>query len=313
MNDYPRMSFDEWLGHWGERKLVDNIASSKRCHRRMWESRDDESGNKVHPVWELKLGAFWRESMEEWQERWRSAGGRIIDNRMMAPKWSSIWDELADSFPDGFGRPYPPYARYTCVYWGCVCDDEAIVLGVITEDEFQERMKRISEPLAPLLGGDGNPLNIRELLGDDYEKLVAYGNKSRLEKFEEKKERQREASERNRLARIEQDFRVEKERKEKNAAFRMLERIEGDLKSASSEKIIEESTALFSSLRMLVQTEHFERYPKWRARAWKCAAMVHRELGDSLWEMDALRNALSSDSQIGVKRRLKTLERKTTG
>lgn len=279
----------------------------------MWDDRNDETSTRMFPVWELAIGPYWQESLVEWQVRWRSCGGEIFKSRMMASKWSPIWGKLASSFSDGFGKPYPPYARNTCVYLRCICDDEAIVLGVLSENEFKTRIAEISAPKKPLLDRNGQPLDLRKLLGDEYDNFVARGQMSRQDRLAEKKERKRVAAEKSAAYRRDHDARVEKERKDKNETFRQLERIDSQLETASSEEIERDSEDLLNSLNGLAESEHFERYPKWSARAWKYAGMVHRILGHDRSELEALRNALAKDSKVGVKRRLGTLERKLLG
>lgn len=308
MSEQTPLSFDDWLRHWGQQRLEERIALSTKCYKRMWDSRNDESSNRVSPVWELVLGPLWQESDTEWESRWRACGGELFDGRMMAPMWSPIWGRLAETFSDGFGLPYPPYAKYSCAHWQSVCDDEAIVLGVLSEEEFQERMRTISKPRGPLLDRNGKRINVRELLGDEYEKFVAYGNMTRQEKLEQKKEKQRTAAERSKQYRVERDSRIEKKRKEKDAAFTLLESVESKLKISSADKVKEDSTTLLASVYSLTETEHFEGYPKWWARAWKCAAVIHRHLKEDRQELAALRGALANDPKIRVKRRLKTLE-----
>lgn len=127
----------------------------------MWEHRNDKIAIVRYPAWELCSGFYWEENVNEWHERWAKCGGELFEGRMIAATWEKIWEQLTSTFCDGLGQPYPPYARSSCANWNKIDDDEAIVLGVINESEYNERLAAFSHE--PVLDRDGNPISV-ELL-----------------------------------------------------------------------------------------------------------------------------------------------------
>lgn len=122
----------------------------------MWEERENPASLWSFPAWELCLGNYWHESKEEWHSRWTRCGGKLAEGRMIAAKWDVIWETLSSTFYDGLGFPYPPYARSSCAYWSDIDQDEAIVVGAISEADFNDYMAQFSRK--PLIGKDGKPI-----------------------------------------------------------------------------------------------------------------------------------------------------------
>ncbi len=158
--DHPNITFTDWVAHWGEERWKDRIEESCANHKRRWERRTQRSSLFSFPAWELCLGGFWIESLDDWHSRWSDAGGRFYDGRMIAPKWSDIWESLSILVPEPTGFPYPPFSNESCVTWRDIDRDEAILLGVMTESELHDNLP--GEP-EPILGKDGKPLP-RELI-----------------------------------------------------------------------------------------------------------------------------------------------------
>jgi hypothetical protein len=85
-----------------------------------------------------------RQDPRDWPRRFRQAAQAAGDgkaafvldqhNRMMARKDSKLWQRLGDLFDDGLGNPYPPFAFNSGMDWLEVERDEAIDLGLITDD-----------------------------------------------------------------------------------------------------------------------------------------------------------------------------------
>lgn len=66
----------------------------------------------------------------DWTSRWRAAGGRLYDGgRMIALVEDPIWSRIS-----AFGLPYPPFDWGSGMGLESVDFDEAVSLGVITED-----------------------------------------------------------------------------------------------------------------------------------------------------------------------------------
>ena len=153
--NHPSITFEEWVVHWGQKRLDDRIEESCANHKRQWARRAHRSVFSSFPAWELCLGGFWIESLEDWHSRWADAGGRFYEGRMIAPKWSEVWNSLSSVVPDPTGLPYPPFSTRSCVTWFEIDSDEAILLGVLTESELKEQLP--GEP-TPLIGKNGKPL-----------------------------------------------------------------------------------------------------------------------------------------------------------
>jgi hypothetical protein len=65
-----------------------------------------------------------------WQQRWKDAGGDLIQGRMVALKTSPIWANLSV-----FGLPYPPFDYGSGMGLMDVDRDEAVRLGLMSDDD----------------------------------------------------------------------------------------------------------------------------------------------------------------------------------
>lgn len=305
------LTFADWVAHWGETRLAEIIDGSQTSGRRRWESRERRLEIWSFPALELRLGNYWQESLDEWHSRWERCGRRLAEGRMIASKWDPIWTRLSSTFPDGFGHPFPPYARSSCAYWADIDQDEAIVVGAISEAEFKEHMARF--PREPLKDKDGQPIPVELLQAARQELELMIHQRggpppgaSRAERVANKNQRREESFAR---ARAEYEQR-HSERAEQNAVFRLLEQVEAALREGLTEDSIRWEW-LRASVNTLTTTAHFDRYPNWRARAWVSCAELHRIASDSASELSCLEHALSINDKLPIKRRIKTLQRQT--
>ena len=84
---------------------------------------------------------------DDWPQRWRAAGGRFFDGRMVAMKDDPVWQNLGDAGP--FGNPYPPFD------WGSgmgvmdVSREEAVELGLVDADELRGKVEKIRQAPVP--------------------------------------------------------------------------------------------------------------------------------------------------------------------
>ena len=228
---------------------------------------------------------------------------------MIAAKWDSIWERLSSTCYDGLGFAFPPYARSSCAYWTDIDDDEAIVVGAISESEFEDYMAQF--PYEPLKDREGNIIPI-ELLqaavaGAD-EVIYRLGGPrpgaSRAERVDHMRKQREESN-----TRIREEYEQRNaERDSQNAVFRLLEEVETLLRDAPCIVNSERWEWLCKSLSTLTATEHFERYPNWRARAWVASATMYRHLSDSNNELACLECALKLNAKLPIKRRIKALE-----
>ncbi len=304
------MNFADWLARWGEERLAENITGSQKCYRKMWEDRNDEISLFVAPAWELRLGTYWEENQDEWRERWRKCGGKLYEGRMIATKWDALWASLSSTFYDGLGEPYPPYARSSCARWMDLGRDEAIVMGVVSEVEFESLMASFP-PAARLLDRDGKPItgkfleqasqNLKEDVyrhggpkpGASRAERVAHWRKLRQQSNERMRNRNRDA---------------QSKQEAQNATFRLLEEVERSLKDQPIVNDKRRWNWMCESLKALTATTCFERYPNWKSRTWLACAEMHKLALAPADELGSLRYALQFNPKLAVKRRIKALE-----
>lgn len=83
------------------------------------------------PAWEL-IRSHAREPRQDWEQRWKTAGGELYEGRMIAAVGSPIWQKLGDSgrWEDALGTDTPPFAFGSTRGWIAVGRRECIRLGV---------------------------------------------------------------------------------------------------------------------------------------------------------------------------------------
>jgi hypothetical protein len=98
---------------------------------------------------QLSTGQLVSVAGEDWPSRWGRAGGELVDDRMVARKGATIWEELGSAaiFDDALDTDHPPFAFNSGMGWRAVPRAECIALGIITEDYKPEgfRAWRINE------------------------------------------------------------------------------------------------------------------------------------------------------------------------
>lgn len=259
------------------------------------------------------MGSYWQESLDEWHERWCKCGGKLFDGRMIAATWNIIWGRLSQTFYDGLSTPYPPYARSSCARWTAIGQDEAIVIGVISEQEHNERIAQLPPP-EPFLDKDGKPIPTellvelaRELEKDIYRHGGPPPGATRAERVAHERKRQEESE-----AKMQADYEKRKaegdERVAQNSVFRLLEEVEGSLRSAETVQDPRRREWLVASLGTLTNTPYFDRYPNWRARAWLAQANLHEQTSNPMNELACLEKAIAINAKLPIKKRIKKLQ-----
>lgn len=153
--DLLHPTFKEWRAWWGVEKHRERIRFWQKIGRGKWDDIDDI---EQFPAWELVMGTFWEESIEDWRERWIRCGGKLFDGRMIVCKRDPIWTKLSSTFPDGLGKPYPPFAKSSCAHWLEIGCDECAALGLqidaatMAAYEQSEEAKELDEDLQALEG-----------------------------------------------------------------------------------------------------------------------------------------------------------------
>lgn len=69
----------------------------------------------------------------DWRERWRRAGGKLFDGRMIALKTDLVWKLVSD-----FGLPYPPFDEYDIMGVRDIGYTESRKLGFGLVDQIAE-------------------------------------------------------------------------------------------------------------------------------------------------------------------------------
>jgi hypothetical protein len=131
-------SNDDWLND------VLDLNSSLRSIWRQYEEGLHSAILDQWPAQELK-GYGPPEALRDWTALWRSAGGTIFGDRMIALKDDPVWYTISD-----FGFPFPPYATGSKMRVRDVDRDSAMKLGLIDRDR-RVSLKHISRPELVLL------------------------------------------------------------------------------------------------------------------------------------------------------------------
>lgn len=303
------MTFTEWVDHWGEKRLEERLAEHAAFGKGEWENR--HASQAAYPAWELAARPFWEEDTEGLRRLWIECGGRLFENgRMIAAKWDPIWETLSAAFYDGLGNPYPPYARSSCASWNSVGEDEAIVLGVITEGEWLAKAVRPGS--GPSLS-DAKRILMKEALRELEEDIHRNGGPppgaSRAERFAHERKRREEAIERSKTEYLERAARENLIWQEKNDVFRLMESAEESIKLEPSITDAARWQWLCEAAAKLTATPHFESYPNWRARSWILTANLHRTRGSMSDELAGLEYALTLNPKAPIKRRIAALKK----
>ena len=305
-------TFHQWLDHWGEDRLLALQEDSKHCYQRMWDMSQDSDHIRAFPAWELLLGCFWQEDIDSWHKRWTDCGGVLNNGRMLASKWHPVWRKLSSTFSDGYGNPYPPYARSSCAFWQELDVDESIVYGALSEVEYDAFRRQ--HPTPPLIGHDGLPIprDLLKRLHDELEQAnyLSGGLRrgaSRAERVAHKEKLLKDELARAQRAHAAAYEEQELQRDEKDRSFRLMDEIDGLLQQPP-ERRSKPSEWIASSLDALRTTPHFDGYPNWHARAWLASANIHSEAGELDDELRCLERALELNQRLPVKRRIKKLQ-----
>lgn len=111
------------LSHTARQAL--NVLRAQLAGERDWKASQDRDVVDAFPASEL-LVVLGDVEPFPWKERWIAAGGRLVDDRAIAPKGDPIWARFSE-----FGRPHPPFDWLTTLDWEDVNRSEAERLGVI--------------------------------------------------------------------------------------------------------------------------------------------------------------------------------------
>ena len=111
-------------------ELIYDFQTQDAAEYGRWKIGQDPELLDAFPAQEFLRIESRRVPRENWPQRWREAGGRFYDGRMIALKNDPVWTKLSR-----FGRPWPPFDFGSGMGIEDVERDEAERLGVITPSQ----------------------------------------------------------------------------------------------------------------------------------------------------------------------------------
>ncbi len=106
-------------------KCAINLQVSMIYNARSYRDAMDKDIRDEWPCFEL-VGMNKHADLSLWHDKWKQAGGKLRQGRMIAGKPSSIWSKLSD-----FGLPHPPFSLLDDVIVEEVAREEAVSLGLV--------------------------------------------------------------------------------------------------------------------------------------------------------------------------------------
>ena len=132
-----------------------NVAMARG--RGQWAGTQDPDILDMWPCQEL-YRAEERIHPRNWTQRWRAAGGEFYGGRMIARKNAPVWYAISR-----FGTPWPPFDFGSGMDVADVSREEAVDLGVISENETVDPMQAPALALSASLA-NLEPFLVREVL-----------------------------------------------------------------------------------------------------------------------------------------------------
>jgi hypothetical protein len=301
---FPANEF--WAGPVSAEKQAVRIA---QCES-LYTSGLDEDSLYNEPCWEY-LPFYGGEPLIDWPARWQKAGGPVrVESRFIAPKSHAVWKNLGNQeiFPDALGNPFPPYVNGSGYGWIGQGREECIALGVIDAADHQE--SHYYSLLGELMA-DKPHATLADIAADRAGLLRALAHLKEAELTTPKQ--QGEQAGRLRAEYERRNQQASDDRAEKSGMFCLLETVERSLRETTVVRDGKKWNWLCDSIAKLTTTKYFDEYPNWRARAWASSATMYGSIGIPKDELACLKRALELNPQLGVKRRIKALDRLVNG
>ena len=127
---------------------------------------------EAFPAWEFTRIEHRRVPRTDWERRFRAAGGKVINGRMVALKSSDVWTNLSR-----FGRPYPPFDFGSGMGVVDIERSDAIKLGLIPDDEPAGEIPDFDCVLETEVSLDRIPEEFREQIIKETPNAYITGNK----------------------------------------------------------------------------------------------------------------------------------------
>jgi hypothetical protein len=148
---------ESWLAIWEISNDLRHACDALRLGERSWKEAFEDTFIYQFPCSELvSMRPTERVPLAE---RWKMAGGKFYENRMLAWKRDDIWSRLGSSelFDDGLDVGHAPFVFGSGMATSDIDREESIDLGVIGEndekmsDSFRERLKADAKQFDPEL------------------------------------------------------------------------------------------------------------------------------------------------------------------
>ena len=79
-----------------------------------------------------------RKEKRDWATRWKNAGGRFYNGRMIALRDDPIWERISV-----FGNPFPPFDWGSGMGVRAISRRDSIALGVVTDNEVRDKVQEL--------------------------------------------------------------------------------------------------------------------------------------------------------------------------
>jgi hypothetical protein len=134
-------------------KLIYDVQTESAQEYARWKAEQDPDVLAAYPAQEFVRIKAVKKARVDWPERWRKAGGKAIQGRMVALKNDPVWRKLSR-----FGTPYPPFDFGSGMGLRDISRADAEKLGLIkrgdpppvgAEEDFNAELKASIADLNP--------------------------------------------------------------------------------------------------------------------------------------------------------------------
>ena len=164
LGDAPRKNGVQDIRSVGRAKLISDMQTQHAYGKAHWATFADDDNLNAVPAQEFVRIEDRKEPRKDWPQRWRAAGGKLYQGRMVALKTDGVWAELSR-----FGTPWPPYDYGSGMGVQDVFRSEAVSLGLMKpgvtlkatqQDDFNASLEASTDGLT-----DAARRNITKALG----------------------------------------------------------------------------------------------------------------------------------------------------
>ena len=134
-------------------KLIYDVQTEIAAEYARWKAEQDPAVLAAFPAQEFVRIKAVKRARQDWPERWKKAGGKIIQGRLVALKNDPVWRKLSR-----FGTPYPPFDFGSGMGLRDLSRRDAEALGIIApgdppptgaEEDFNQELQASVADLNP--------------------------------------------------------------------------------------------------------------------------------------------------------------------